>query len=181
MIYILLGQGFEEIEALSVCDILRRGGVEVKLAGVGGLKITGGHGITVSADIDVSGIDLDVARMLVIPGGMGGVESIERSHECSDIIKKAAMRNTPLAAICAGPRVLARLSLLKGKKITCYPGMENEMTGALVDTAKATVTDGSLITGRGPGAAFDFALELLGYLKGQAAAEKIRLGMHYER
>ncbi len=181
MVYIFLGNGFEEIEALSVCDILRRGGIDVKLAGVGGLKITGGHGITVTADILVSGIQLDRAEMLVVPGGIGGVESIERSTECSDIIKNAAKKGTPLAAICAGPRVLARLSLLNGKKITCYPSMEMEMTGALADTTKSIMSDGSLITGRGAGAALDFAFMLLEALKGQAVAEKIRLGIHYER
>ncbi len=181
MVYIILGQGFEEIEALSVCDILRRGGVEVKLAGVGGLQIIGGHKITALADITVNEIKLDNAEMLVIPGGLGGVESIEQSNECSELIKNAAKRELPLAAICAGPRVLARLALINGKNITCYPGMEKEMTGALVDTTKATVSDGSLITGRAPGAAFDFALELLAYLKGATAAEKVRLGMHYER
>ena len=181
MVFVLLGQGFEEIEALSVCDVLRRGGVEVELAGVGGLNITGGHGITVSADITVSEIRLDSAEMLVIPGGLGGVESMEKSAECSELIKSAAKRNIPLAAICAGPRVLAKLSLLNGKNITCYPGMEKEMTGAIADTSKATVSDENLITGRGPGAALDFALELLGYIKGEAAAEKVRFGMHYEK
>jgi 4-methyl-5(b-hydroxyethyl)-thiazole monophosphate biosynthesis len=181
MVYIFLGNGFEEIEALSVCDILRRGGVDVKLAGVGGLKITGGHGITVTADIQVSEIKYDRAEMLIIPGGVSGVESIERSTECSEIIKNAAQKGIPLAAICAGPRVLAKLSLLKGKKITCYPGMEKEMTGAIADTTKATVSDGSLITGRAAGAALDFAFMLLEALKGQAVAEKIRLGIYYER
>lgn len=181
MVYIFVGQGFEEIEALSVCDILRRGGVEVQLAGVGGLEITGGHGIKISADIMISGIELSKADMLVIPGGIGGVESIEQSAECSLIIKNAAKREIPLAAICAGPRVLAELSLLSGKYITCYPGMDAEMTGAVVDTSKSTAADGSLFTGRAPGAALDFALELLEILKGRAVAEKVRSGIHYER
>ncbi len=180
MVYIILGAGFEEIEALAPCDILRRGGAEVQLSGVGSKRITGGHGIEVAADIEVDDIKTENAEMLVIPGGLGGVRSIEGSPACSDIIKKAAREGVPLAAICAGPRVLAKLSLLNGRKITCYPGMEDEMTGAVVDSTLKTVRDGKLITGRGAGAALDFALELLAYLKGREAAEKIRTGIYYE-
>ena len=180
MVYIIIGAGFEEIEALTVCDILRRGGVDVSLAGVGDRKICGGHKIEIFTDIEVTDIKTEKAEMLIIPGGMGGVESIENSAQCSEIIKKAANECVRIAAICAGPRVLAKLNLLNGKKITCYPGMENEMTGAFADSSKKTVTDGSLITGRGAGAAADFAFSLLTALKGKIIMEKVRSGMYYE-
>ncbi len=180
MVYVIIGTGFEEIEALAPCDILRRGGAEVQLAGVGSKRITGGHGIEIATDIEAGEIITENADMLVIPGGLGGVKSIEGSAVCSDIIKKAAHEGVPLAAICAGPRVLAKLSLLNGRKITCYPGMESEMTGAEVDSSLKTVVDGKLITGRGAGAALDFSFELLAYLKGRDVAEKIRAGIYYE-
>ncbi|HHU05706.1 MAG TPA: DJ-1/PfpI family protein [Clostridiales bacterium] len=174
MVYILIGTGFEEIEALSACDILRRGGVEVKLAGVGNRRIRGGHGIEVFTDITVDDIDPQKAKMIVIPGGMGGVESIESSAKCSEVIKAAHKAGAVLAAICAGPRVLAKLSLLEGKDVTCYPGLESQISGAKADSSRAFVTDGKIVTGRAPGASLDFALELLRVLKGSETAERIR-------
>ena len=181
MVYILVGTGFEEIEALSVCDILRRGGVEVKLAGVGDRRIKGGHGIEVVTDITIDEVDPQKAEMIVVPGGMGGVESIESSEKCSEILRAAHKAGVTLAAICAGPRVLAKPSLLEGKNITCYQGLESEMQGAKADSSRPFVTDGKIITGRGPGASFDFALELLRALKGAGTAEKVREGLCYVR
>lgn len=180
MVYIIIGAGFEEIEALTVCDILRRGGVEASLAGVGGRTIKGGHGIEIFTDLEATDIKIEKAKMLIIPGGLGGVESIENSSECSEIIKKAACKGVMLAAICAGPRALAKLRLIDGKSITCYPGMESEMTGAVVDSSSNTITDGSLITGRGPGAAADFAFAILEILKGREMSNKVKAGMYYE-
>lgn len=180
MVYIIIGEGFEEIEALTVCDILRRGGVETLLAGVGSRTIKGGHGIVIFTDIEVSDIKIEKAKMLIIPGGMGGVESIEKSPECSSIIKNAADAGILLAAICAGPRVLAKLNLLEDKTITCYPGMETEMTGALVDSSKSAVIEGNFITGRAAGAAADFAFKILETLNGREIADKIKAGMYYE-
>lgn len=181
MVYILIGTGFEEVEALSVCDILRRGGVKVLLAGVGERRIKGGHGIEVFTDITVDQLDAKDAEMLVIPGGMGGVESIESSAKCSELIKSARESGAVLAAICAGPRVLAKLSLIDGKNITCYPGLEDEMSGANVDSSRGVITDGKIVTGRAVGSSLDFALELLGILKGAETAEKIREEIFHAR
>ena len=99
MVYILIGTGFEEIEALSACDILRRGGVEVKLAGVGDRRIRGGHGIEVTTDITVDEINPQNAEMIIIPGGMGGVQSIEASAKCSEVITAAHKAGAVIAAI----------------------------------------------------------------------------------
>lgn len=174
MVYIILGGGFEEIEAIAPFDILSRGGVEVSYAGVGSKCVSGGHGITVCADLLTTEMNLDAAEMVVIPGGLGGVESIEGDEDTLDVIRKAREAGVKLAAICAGPRILAGLGFLEGRNITCYPGVEKNMTGVRADTGKAAVNDGGLITGRSPGAAIEFGLALLEELKGRDTAEAVR-------
>ena len=125
MVYIILGNGFEEIEAIAPCDILRRGGVEVQFAGIGGKKIIGGHGITVEADVTVE--EMQDAEMVILPGGLGGVESIRGSETAMNAVKNAWESGKFVCAICAAPTILAQLGITDGKKATCYPGMENEM------------------------------------------------------
>lgn len=184
-VYILLGEGFEEAEALVPADILRRGGVDVKLTGVGGMRIRGGHGITVEADTAAEGVTLAPGDMLVLPGGLGGVASMEASGAAMALARTAAADSAIyLAAICAAPDLLARKGLIPaGTHAVCYPGMEGAMvrSGALPQLDKSAVTDGMLITGRGPGAAFDFGLALLTALKGEDAAEQVRREMYYCR
>lgn len=179
MVYIILGNGFEEIEAIATCDILRRGGVEVMLAGVGGREITGGHGITVKADCLAADIDIKNAEMLVVPGGMGGVKSIEGSRIALEKLAQAHERGVRLGAICAGPGVLARLGMLRGVKAVCYPGLENTMNGGIMDKRSSAVTDRLITTGRGPGASLDFGLELLRVLRGDEAALKAAAELVY--
>jgi len=116
MVYIILGEGFEEIEVVTPCDILRRGGVSVKLAALGGEKcVSGSHGISVLTDITVSEIIISADDTLVIPGGMGGVNSIKADAAAMKFISEAAKAGTRLSAICAGPSVLAKLGLLDGR------------------------------------------------------------------
>ena len=180
MVYILLGQGFEEIEAISPCDILRRGGVEVRFAAVGdNIFLTGSHRITVKSDVFVKEVSPSSEDMLVIPGGMGGVNSIKADALAMQLIKDAANCGVSFGAICAGPSVLAELKLIDGKNITCYPGCETIMGRAVCERDKPTVIDGKLITGRAPGSAIDFGLELLAFLKGTTIAEKIRTELEY--
>ena len=180
MVYILLGTGFEEAEAVAPCDILRRGGLEVKLAGVLGKNVEGANGITVCADCLVSDIDLDNAEMVVVPGGMGGVETIEASEETLSVVKGAYDKGIKVAAICAGPRVLAKTGVIAGKNAVCYPGLEDQIIGGIMSQKTSTVTDGNITTGRGPGAAFDFGFALLEVLKGEEAAKAVAAEMHYE-
>lgn len=184
MVYILLGNGFEEVEALCAADVLRRGGVDVALTGIGGSTVTGSHNITVAADILVEDAVLAPGDMLVLPGGLGGVASIEGSGSAMDLVRRAAADETMwLCAICAAPTLLARAGLIgSGNHAVCYPGMEGEMTaaGAAAHMDWPVVEDGKLITGRAPGAAFDFALKLLEALRGAEAAEAVRAGLHYE-
>lgn len=173
MVYIILGNGFEEIEALAPCDILRRAGIDVTLAGVGGTNIIGGHNINVTADIAVSDVNLDNAEMLVIPGGLGGVESMENSAETIELLKTAYLRGIELAAICAGPRVLAKAGVLAGHRATCYPGMEEEMTGGDMQRGERIVRDKRLTTACAAGAAVEFGVKLVEVLRGEAAAKAV--------
>ena len=180
-VYIVLGNGFEEIEAIAPGDILRRGNVDVRYLGVDGLSICGGHNIKVEADAGIDKLaDISAEDLVVIPGGMGGVESIEGSAKTMELLAIARDKGAKFAAICAGPRVLAKLGILNGKAITCYPGNEGDMKGAVIDLNKNVIQDGDLITGRAPGAAFDFGLKLLESVKSAASANEVRAQMYYD-
>lgn len=179
MVYIILGKGFEEIEALAPCDLLRRGGVEVRLAGIDDYEISGGRGINVISDCLIEDIDLSCADMIVVPGGLGGVETIEGTPAALNIIKSAYDMGKLVCAICAGPRVLAKIGILEGKRAVCYPGMEDEMTGGIMTQEAPVVRDGNIITARGAGAGIDFGLALLEALKGKEVADKVKNGIYY--
>lgn len=174
MVYILLGDGFEEAEALVPADLLRRAGAKVSLVGVTGKNVTGGHGITVVSDISVEEADADSMEMLVIPGGLGGVENVGKCPAAMALVEKAAeKKGCILAAICAAPSILGGLGLLQGKKAVCYPGMEDTMTGAIPQKGCSAVVDGEIITGEGPGAAFAFGFKLVEALKGAGIAKQV--------
>ncbi len=178
MVYIILGKGFEEAEAIVPCDMLRRAGVDVRLAGIGGKEITGGHGITVCADCVAEETDLTAAEMIVLPGGMGGVHSILGSETVLQAVKKVYDKGGYAAAICAGPTVLAKLGITDGKRATCYPGCEVDM-GAAKPTGEAAVIDGRVVTGKAPGTAYAFAFALIEVLRGKETAEKVAAGAVY--
>lgn len=179
MVYIILGTGFEEIEAVSPCDILRRGGVDVQFAGIGGKLITGGNGITVQADCTVEEMKLEEMEMIVLPGGMGGVRSILGSETAMNAVRYARENGKFVTAICAAPSILAKLGITDGKQAVVYPGMETEMGSADMQDVNA-VRDGNVVTGRAPGAALDFGYLLLATLKGEATANRVRTGMVYK-
>lgn len=178
MVYIILGTGFEEIEAIAPCDILRRGGVEVRFAGIGGREITGGNGITVRADCTVEEMDLENMELIMLPGGMGGVRSILASEPALEAVRRAWKDGKFVTAICAAPTILAKLGVTDGKKATVYPGMEDQMGSAVMRNANA-VADGRVLTGRAPGAALDFGYLLLEQLRGAETAARVRNGMVY--
>ncbi len=179
MVYIILGTGFEEAEAIIPCDLLRRGGVEVKFAGIGGLEVTGGHGITVKADCTVHEADLASAQMLVLPGGLGGVASIRNCEVVMEQVKRAYDEGRYVAAICAAPTILAQLGITEGKKAACYPGMEDEM-GTAQMCALGAVADGKVVTGKAAGTAFDFGLKLVEVLCGEEKARSIAKSVVYK-
>ena len=177
MVYIFLADGFEEIEALTPADLLRRAGVEVALAGVTGDVVTGAHGIKVVCDMAAADA-ADVicspagAEMIVLPGGLGGVASIRASQPAMDAIRWAYENDKYTAAICAGPTILADLSITDGKKAVCYPGCEENMGNATMINAPC-VQDGKVITGASAGCATAFGLALIRALKGDAVANTV--------
>lgn len=172
MIYVLLGTGFEEVEALTPVDLLRRAGYDVCTVGLNGKIIRGGHNIGVEADIQVEQWDPTDARMIVLPGGLWGVASIRGCTKAMEAVKTAFEEGRFVAAICAGPTVLADLGITDGKQATCYPGCESGMGGAIM-TEQAVVRDGTLITGTSAGCAVKFALALIEALGGAELARQI--------
>ena len=173
MVYVLLGTGFEEAEALIPIDLMRRAGIDVLSVGVTGKTVSGGHGIRVEADITLDEMDLTALDMIVLPGGLGGVASARASEKALSALQFAWENDKFVAAICAGPTVLADLHITDGRQVTCYPGCESDMGDANLVAGAACVRDGKLITGTSAGCAVPFALALIEALKGQDAANTV--------
>lgn len=173
MIYVHLAEGFEEIEALTAADVLRRAGAEVKLVSVwGSLEVTGAHGITVTADISFDEADYELCEMIVLPGGMPGTTNLMKHEGLMQEIRRADERGRWVCAICAAPMVLAAAGLLEGRNATIYPGMEEYLTGGNPTEGKV-VRDGNVITSQAPGTAMKFAIALVEALFGKEEAERI--------
>ena len=173
MVYMLLGTGFEETEAIAPLDLMRRAGIQVLTVGINGKTVYGGHGIGVEADITVGEMDLTELSMIVLPGGLGGVASARASKEAMEALRFAWDNGKFVAAICAGPTVLADLGITHGRLATCYPGCESGMGSAKMAENAACVRDGNLITGTSAGCAIPFGLALIEALKGKDAAEAV--------
>ena len=173
MVYVLLGTGFEEVEALTPVDLLRRAGVEVRTVGLNGKIVYGSHAIGVEADMTIEELDVSDAEMIVLPGGLGGVASIRGCQKALEAVRAVYEMDGHVAAICAGPTVLAELGLLTGVRATCYPGQIPYMRDAAVVENAACITDGRIITGTSAGTATPFALALIEALKGGEEAKRI--------
>lgn len=173
MVYMLLGTGFEETEAVAPLDLLRRAGVSVQTVGLNGKTVYGSHGIGIETDIEIGQMDLTDLEMIVIPGGLGGVASIRACKEAMDALTFAADNDKFVGAICAGPTVLADLAITDGKKATCFPGCEDGMGSATVLEGEAAVRDGRIITGTSAGCAIPFGLALIEALMGADTAADI--------
>ncbi len=180
MVYILLADGFEEVEAISPADALRRARVDVQLVGVTGMTVIASHGLKVAADAAFSDIDPAACEALIVPGGLRGVQNLRSSPAALSAVKTAYDAGKFICAICAGPTVLAGLGILEGREAVCYPGMEEELTGAKVRVGAKVVVDGNVITGRSAGTSWDFALAILTALRGTEAAEKVAEAIHYD-
>lgn len=176
MIYLFLAPGFEETEAMAPADILRRAGHDLRLVGVGGKAIRGSHGITVACDLEESELGLDGLEMVVLPGGMPGTLNLEHSAVVRSMAAYAAHNGLWLGAICAAPSILGHMGLLDGKKVTCFPGFEDQL-GSAAFTGAPVERDGNVITGRGAGCAVEFGLALLEALDGAPRAEAMRKGL----
>ena len=173
MVYMLLGTGFEETEAIAPLDLLRRAGIGVMTVGINGKTVKGSHGIGVEADIELNELDLTDLEMIILPGGLGGVASIRASEAAMNAVEFAADNGKFTAAICAGPTVLADLGITDGKEATCYPGCEDGMGSARMVADAAAVRDGLVITGTSAGCAVPFGLKLIEALKGSETADRI--------
>ena len=176
---IFLADGFEEIEGLTVVDILRRAGIDISMISINGKKkVTGAHGIALDMDEDIVQCDPDRLDMLVLPGGSPGTTNLAACEKLTEALKKADQEKRGIAAICAAPSVLGDLGFLKGKKAVCYPGFESRLTGAEV-LAVPVVTDGHITTSRGMGTAIAFALELTKRLKDEETAKQVGRSILY--
>lgn len=176
-IYVFLATGFEEIEAVATIDTLRRGGLSVKTISVTGEKaVSGAHAIPVIADALFEETDFSNAAMLVLPGGMPGTNNLNAHEPLKKLLVDFKAQDKPIAAICAAPIVLGGLGILDGKNATCYPSFEAQLGNAhFVDAA--TVVDGKIITGKGPGLAIAFGLAIIEFLKGKEAADEVAGGL----
>ena len=173
MVAVFLADGFEEIEALTVADVLRRAGKDAQLVSVSGnLMVTGAHGITVKADCLFEDADYAACEMLVLPGGMPGTKHLGEHQGLCRLLREFANDRKYIAAICAAPMVLGSLGLLKGRYATIYPGMESHLAGAACEK-HVVVWDGNLITSQGPGTAMIFALAIVDALCGQEMGDRI--------
>jgi 4-methyl-5(b-hydroxyethyl)-thiazole monophosphate biosynthesis len=176
-VFVHLAEGFEEIEALTVVDVLRRAGVEAVTVSVTGERIvTGSHDIPVIADLLFEQAEYGAADMIVLPGGMPGTKNLAAHTGLIKNIEKFAEEDRWIAAICAAPMILGGLGLLKGRQAVIYPGMEDYLTGARVGKDNV-VKDGHIITSKGPGTAMEFAVALVAILKGGDAASALKRSM----
>ncbi len=166
MIYVLLANGFEEIEALAPVDLLRRAGHTVKTVAIGECPVVGAHGIPVVADITLAEAT-DAPRLLVLPGGMPGAKNLDECPAMDELIDRTIAGNGRIAAICAAPMILGRRGLLRGKNATCYPGFEEHLEGAFVFLDVPVVTDGRYTTANGMPSALAFGEELVNLLDGE--------------
>ncbi len=175
--FVFLATGFEEIEAAGTIDVLRRGEVETTIVSITGeLKVAGAHGIELMADALFEDTDFTDADALILPGGMPGSNNLNACEPLKELVVKHYDQGKLTAAICAAPLVLGGLGILKGRRATCYPGFEPQLIGATI-TGEPAVIDGNVITGKGPGLVFDFALAILKVLKGKAVAEEVASGL----
>jgi len=171
--YIHFAEGFEEIEAITVVDVLRRAEIPVVMVSVTeNNEVTGSHGITVYTDVLFEDADYENADILILPGGQPGTNNLNRHTGLKKVITEFNNSGRYIAAICAAPLVLGGLDILKGKKAVCFPGYENQLKGATV-LSDPVVVSGNIITGRGPGVALEFSLRIVSELNGKNIADKL--------
>lgn len=176
---IFIANGCEEVEALTVVDILRRGGIDIETISITDVaQVTSSRRITFLTDTVKTAVTFSKLDGIILPGGMPGTLNLKEDETVQQVIREFAQEGKLVAAICAAPHVLGEAGLLKGKRATCHPGFEEKLVGAEVEE-KAVVTDGNIITSRGMGTAIPFGLEILRYLKGQDAVDKVCGGLVY--
>ena len=176
-IFVFLAEGFEEIEALTPVDVLRRTGLSVQTVSIMDKQVVAGaHGVPVLADVMFADVNTEDAEMILLPGGLPGATNLDAHEGLGQMILDFAAAEKPLAAICAAPLVLGNRGLLQGKKATCYPGFETYRQGADY-TAALVEKDGNIITGKGPGAAMEFAFAIVEKYCGIGKVDELKQGM----
>lgn len=174
---VILAPGFEEIEAVTPIDMLRRADVEVTVAGVGGTSIVGSHGICVQCDIALDALE-GTPDLVVLPGGLPGSENLGNSHDVRALTEKVHQNGGVCAAICAAPALtLAKFGMLDDREATCYPSFEKHFDPSTRHSEARVVVDGSVVTSRGAGTSMEFALQLVTLLAGEEKAEALRQGV----
>lgn len=174
---LFLANGFEEIEAIGTIDILRRAKIDVVTVSITDNNVvTGAHNIPITADTTFKVSDFTDFEMLILPGGMPGAKNLNEHEDLKKLITDFNSKGKLIAAICAAPMVLGGLGLLDGKRATSYPGFEPELVGAIT-TGESVVVDGNIITGKGPGLVFDFALRLVEQLLGIQYRREVQEGL----
>ena len=178
-VYIFMADGFEEIEGLTVVDLMRRENIDIFMVSLNDEpQVTGSHGITIKTDGTMADVDYDAAVMFVLPGGMPGTNHLAANEDLGKMLQRAAADNKYVSAICAAPSVLGGLGLLNGKNATCYPGFEGRLAGAHCKTDNVVV-DGHTITSRGMGTAIDFAAQLIALLKDEKTARALKASIMF--
>lgn len=179
-VYIFLANGFEEIEGLTVVDLLRRANIDITMVSVTGREfVTSSHQISIKADAMFEEIDFTDADMLVLPGGMPGTKNLLEHEGLDQLLINFHGKGKKLSAICAAPSVLGAKGLLYGKNVTCYPGYEDSLIGAVVQNT-AVITDDNIITSKGMGTSIDFALSIIKSLINEEEAAKIARAIQYQ-
>ena len=177
MIYVLMVDGFEEIEAIEPIDIMRRAGLNVVTVGVKSQTVKGAHNITINTDIIIDDVNTEDMELLMLPGGPGHTE-LDADEKVQKLIDYAYDNDLYIAAICASPSILGKKGLLNGKNATCFPGFEKYLDGAVVKEEKV-VCDGKIITGKGAGAAAEFGFEIVKILTDKKSADDLKGKMQY--
>lgn len=174
MIYMFLAEGFEEVEAIATLDVIRRAGIEIKTVGVGNSIISGSHSVPVVCDISENDVILDnCLKGIILPGGMPGTTNLLDSSAVNSAIDYCSENNLLISAICAAPMILGRKGLLKNKNAICFPGFEDELTGAYI-SSDFVCTDGNIITAKGMGSAINFGLSIVAYFTDSSAADELK-------
>ncbi|MDO5718729.1 MAG: DJ-1/PfpI family protein [Tissierellia bacterium] len=180
-IILVLADGFEEIEAISSADILRRADIDLKTVSINeDLSVKGAHDIELKADLNLKKLKSGEYDGVIIPGGMDGVQNLLASEPVIEIVRDFYEGGKMVAAICAGPMVLEKAGILKGKSAICYPGLEDEISSAEIKSDDV-VLDGNLITSKGPSTAISFAVEIVGYLNGDKSKMALKKDLLIEK
>lgn len=178
-VYEFIANGGEEIEALTVVDVLRRGGVDIKTVSITGSEFAEmSHGVTIKCDLTFEEADLSDADMLLLPGGMPGATNLLEHEGVRTAMLKQVADGKKVGAICAAPMVLGDLGILEGKKATCYPGFEKYLKGAEYTHELYTI-DGNVITGEGPAATLPYAYAILNMFAGEDVVQGLKDGMMF--